>query len=136
MKFAAENVSVVSSRPLTAIVARVGASAIAVTVMVKVCAAVVATPPLAVPPSSWAVTVTVALPLAFAAGVKVSVPLALIAGWALKRALWVFVRVKLIVCVDSFVGPADRLVAKPLWVCAPASSATVTRYGEVEASEV
>ena len=126
MKFAAVKVNVVSFVPLSAIAASVGASFTAVTVMVKVWAALVATPPIAVPPVSWAVIVTVAVPLAFAAGVKVSVPLALIAGWALKRALLLLVIVRLTVCADSSVGPADRLVAKPLWVCAPASSATVT----------
>ena len=57
----------------------------------------VATPPFAVPPESWAVTVTVASPTTFKAGVKVSVPLALIAGWALKRALLVFVTLRLTV---------------------------------------
>ena len=103
----------------------VGASFAALSVMVKVCAAFVSTPPLAVPPLSWTVTVTVALPLAFAAGVKVSAPLAARAGWALKRALALFVRVKLNVWADSSAGPAEMLVAKPLWLCAPASSATV-----------
>ena len=89
----------------------VGASFTGVTVIVKVCAALVATPPLAVPPESAATTVTVAVPLAFAAGVKVSVPLALIAGCTLKRALALFVTVKLTVCVDSFVGPELMAVA-------------------------
>ena len=60
--------------------------------MVKV-EVLVSTPPLAVPPLSWATTVTVALPKALAAGVKVSVPLVLIAGWALKRLLLLFVTV-------------------------------------------
>ena len=73
--------------------------------MGKVCAALVSTPPLAVVPLSWVVTDTVAVPLAFAAGVKVSVPLALIAGCTLKRALLLFVTVKLTVWDDSFVGP-------------------------------
>ena len=107
----------------------VGASFDAISVIINVCAALVATPPLAVPPVSWAITVTVAVPLAFAAGVKVSVPPALMAGWALKRALVVFVTVKLTVCADSSAGPAEMLAAKPLWVCAPASSATVRTYG-------
>ena len=57
-----------------------GASLTAVTVIVKVCVALVSTPPLAVPPLSWIVTVTVAVPTAFAAGVKVSVPVGLTAG--------------------------------------------------------
>lgn len=59
-------------------------SATGVTVMVKVCGALVSTPPLAVRPVSYAVTVTVALPLAFNAEVKVSVPSAARAGWALR----------------------------------------------------
>ena len=48
---------------------KLGASLTAVTVMVKVWVALVSTPPLAVPPSSWMLTVTVAVPLALAAGV-------------------------------------------------------------------
>ncbi len=48
---------------------KLGASFTAVTVIVNVCAALVSTPPLAVPPSSWILTVTVAEPLALAAGV-------------------------------------------------------------------
>ena len=48
---------------------KLGASLTAVTVIVKVCAALVSTPPLAVPPLSCSVTVTVAVPLALAAGV-------------------------------------------------------------------
>ena len=48
---------------------KLGASLTAVTVIVKVCVALVSTPPLAVPPSSVIVTVTVAVPLALAAGV-------------------------------------------------------------------
>jgi hypothetical protein len=96
----------------------------------------VSAPPLAVRPVSWAVTVTVAVPLAFVAVVKVSVPAAPIAGWALKRELLLFVTVKLTVWADSSAGPAEMLVAKPLWLCAPASSATVRAYGEEEPSEV
>ena len=46
-----------------------GASLTAVTVIVKVCGGEVSLPPFAVPPLSFAVTVTVALPLAFDAGV-------------------------------------------------------------------
>jgi hypothetical protein len=93
-------------------------------VIVKVCA-LVATPLFAVPPVSWAVTVTVALPVVLP-GVKVSVPSAASAGWTLKRLLLVFVRVKLQVCADSSAGPAEMLVAKLLWLCAPAFGATVT----------
>ena len=39
------------------------------TEIVKVCAALVSWPPLAVPPLSWTCTVTVAVPLAVVAGV-------------------------------------------------------------------
>jgi hypothetical protein len=39
------------------------------TTIVKACGALVSEPPFAVPPSSWAVTVTVAAPFASAAGV-------------------------------------------------------------------
>jgi hypothetical protein len=46
-----------------------GASFIAVTVIVKVCALLVSEPPLATPPSSLSTTVSVAEPLALAAGV-------------------------------------------------------------------
>src|SRR6516225_5734194 len=53
------------SAPLT----KLGASFTGVTVIVNVCGALVSTPPLAVPPSSWARTVTVAHPLASGAGV-------------------------------------------------------------------
>ena len=48
---------------------KLGASLTAVTAMLKVCAAEVSTPPLAVPPLSWACTVTTALPSALAASV-------------------------------------------------------------------
>ena len=60
--------------------------ALLVTVRVKVCGALVSTPPLAVPPLSMAVTVTVATP-GVLPGVKVSVPSLAIAGWVVKRAL-------------------------------------------------
>ena len=52
----------------------------AVIVIVNVCGADVSTPPLAVPPSSCATTVTVAVPLAFGAEVYVSVPFEATAG--------------------------------------------------------
>ena len=57
------------SRDCGAIAPMVGASLTAVTVIVNVGGAVLSTPPFAVPPSSCAVTVTVAVPFAFAAGV-------------------------------------------------------------------
>ena len=65
------------------------------TVMLKVCGALVSVPPLAVPPSSWMRTVTVAAPLAPNPGVKVRVPVGLTAGWAEKRALLSLLTMKL-----------------------------------------
>ena len=53
---------------------KLGTSFTAVTLITNVCAALVSTPPLAVPPLSCKRTVIVALPLAFAAGVKVRLP--------------------------------------------------------------
>ncbi len=53
---------------------KLGAELMRLTVIVKVCAADVSTPPLAVPPLSCSKTVTVAVPKAFSAGVYVSVP--------------------------------------------------------------
>ena len=71
---------------------KLGASFTPVMAMVKV-VVLVSTPPPAVPPLSWATTVTVAVPKALAAGVKVSVPFVPMAGWALKRLLLSFVTV-------------------------------------------
>ena len=81
------------------------------TVTVRVRATLVFVPPLAVPPLSMAVMVSVATPLAFGAGVYVSVPLAAMAGWMLKRAALSLVTLKLTVCEDSFVGPVVIAVA-------------------------
>src|SRR5437764_311703 len=66
---------------------KVGASLTAVTLIRKVCAALVSLPPLAVPPLSFRTIVIVELPLAFGAGVNVRVPLAEIAGCVENRAL-------------------------------------------------
>ena len=49
---------------------KLGASLTGVTLMVKVCGALVSTPPLAVPPSSWMRTVTVAEPDCSLSGVS------------------------------------------------------------------
>ena len=103
--------------------ATTGASFTGVTVRRKVCGALVSTPLLFVPPLSCAMTVTVAVPVAFVAGVKVSVPLAASAGGTLKRASLLLVTVKESVWVPPSLSL--RLLAKPLTVCAPASSATV-----------
>ena len=54
---------------------KLGASFTGFTVMVKVFVSLVSSPPLAVPPSSWSVTLIVAAPLALSAGMKLSVPL-------------------------------------------------------------
>ena len=72
-----------------------GASLTAFTVIVNVTAALVSSPPLAVPPSSLSETVTVAEPFAFAAGSKVSVPSAAIAGCVENNALLSLLTVKL-----------------------------------------
>ena len=80
--------------------------------MVKVWDAEVSTPPLAVPPLSFRVTVMVAEPLASGAGVKVRVPPAVMAGCALKRAVLLALTVKVRVWLDSFAGPALMFVAQ------------------------
>src|SRR5262249_55190968 len=49
-------------------------SVVGVTAIVKVCGALVSTPPFATPPSSCAVTPMTAVPLAFGASVNVNVP--------------------------------------------------------------
>src|SRR3954469_7395522 len=94
------------------------------TVIVNVCAALVSTPPLAVPPLSCAVTVTVADPVAPAADVKVSVPVADTAGWAENSAVLLLVTMKFTVCALSLDAPALIAVAHALdW--APPSTVTV-----------
>ncbi len=95
------------------------------TVIVKVCGALVSTPPLAVPPLSWMRTVTIALPEALAAGVYVSAPAGLIAGWALNRPLLSLLTRKSTTWPASFDGPALIAVAQPAILAAPESSATV-----------
>src|SRR4029079_18222843 len=102
-----------------------GASLTGVIVIVNVWIALVSKPPLAVPPSSWIRTLTVAVPLAFSAEVYVSVPLAATAGWLLKRALLLFVTMKSTAWLDSLAGRALTAVAQPAAVCGPASSAFV-----------
>ena len=113
-----------TSAPLT----KLGASLTAVTLITKLCVALVSTPPSAVPPLSLMRTVRVAVPLALAAGVKVRSPLApLTAGAALNKAALLLLTIsKLSVCADSQAAPALRAVAHPATVCAAASSSTVT----------
>src|SRR3954453_3810326 len=96
-----------------------------VTKMVKVTDGDVSAPPFAVPPSSWAATVTDALPFAFAAGVKVSVPSGAIDGCTLKSALLLLVAAKVTLCDDSLAGPGLMLVAHGAEE-GPESSFTVT----------
>ena len=99
--------------------------AVASMVIVKVCGALVSTPPLAVPPLSCTVTVTVAVPLADGFGVKVSVPFAAMAGCAVKSALFVTEAAKLTVCHTSRAGPGEILVAKLAVVLAPEFAGTL-----------
>ena len=82
-------------------------------------------PPSAVPPSSWAVIVTCAVPCAPDAGVNVSVPPGLTAGWAANSELLSLLVVKAIACDDSSAGPGVMCVAQPPTVCAGSSSRTV-----------
>src|SRR5438270_836767 len=97
---------------------KLGASLTEVTVMVKVWAALVSTPPLAVPPLSCSWTVTVAVPLALAASVEVSVPLtAETVGCAEKSALLVLLTMKFSAWPLSSDGPAEMAVAQPATVC-------------------
>src|SRR5439155_22553725 len=106
-KSEAQSLDVVRSLPRC----RAGGSLSSVTLMAKVCAAEVSTPPFAVPPSSCAAMVTVAMPFAFGAGVKVSVPLAPTVGCAEKSVLSLLLTLKLTVCDDSF-GPGEIAVAQ------------------------
>ena len=88
-------------------------------VMANVCATLVSTPPLSVPPLSCATTVTVAVPLASGAGVKVSVPSAAMAGWLLKRPLLLLTTRNATVWAASPGGPARMFVAKFSVLLAP-----------------
>ena len=82
-------------------------------------------PPWAVPPSSCAVTLTVAVPFAFAAGVKLRVPFDATDGAELKRADASTLVENVTVWVDSLAAPGEIEVAQPAIVIAPASSSTV-----------
>ena len=92
------------------------------TVMVKVWGAEVSLPPLAVPPLSFRVTVTLATPLAFAAGVKVRVPAELMVGGVLKREGLSLVTRKMRVWLASSAGPGEMAVAQFGTVMDPGSS--------------
>ena len=94
-------------------------------VIVNVRAGLVSTPPFPVPPSSAAVTVTVATPSVSAAGVYVSVPSGATAGWTLNSAALLALTENDTPCDDSFAGPCERSVAQPETACGPASSSAV-----------
>src|SRR5258705_545642 len=99
-----------------------GPSFTGVTAMVNVCGALVSSPTLAVPPPSDSITLTVATPVALAASVYVRVAWAARGGWPLKRALLLFVTLKVTDCPDSSAGPALIDVAQLGMLCAGASS--------------
>src|SRR5207248_1002324 len=99
-----------------------GASLTPVTLIVNVCAVEVSLPPFAVPPSSCATTVTVALPNALAAGTKLSTPLGETDGCTAKRAALPFETWKATLWPDSF-GPAEIALAHAA-AYAPESSLT------------
>ena len=100
----------------------VGASLTAVTLIVKVCAALSA----GGAPSSTALSVIVDVPWALAAGVYVSVPVDDTAGAVENSAAFVLpVIVNVTVWPASPAGPGLIAVAQAATDCAPASSATV-----------
>ena len=88
-----------------------GVSFTAFTVISKVWLGEVSSPPLAVPPLSDRLTVTVALPLALAAGVNVNCPVAPMLGWLANRPLLSLETLKLRVC-DVSGSPSLMLVAQ------------------------
>ena len=99
---APESSSTVTSAPLV----KLGGSLTPVTVILKVCTTDVSTPPLAVPPSSLSLTLTVATPKAFLAGVKVSVPVAgSIVGSSANNSGLSTVTTNVAFCPDSLAGP-------------------------------
>src|ERR1043166_6331686 len=83
-----------------------------VIVMVKVWAALVSSPPLAVPPLSCSVTLTSAVPSRPGAGVKMRVPPDSTAGGLRKRDGLSFITWKATVCSASLVGPERMAVAQ------------------------
>ncbi len=68
------------------------------TVIVKLCGALVSTPPFAVPPSSCSRTVTFATPIWLGASVKVNVPLGATAGCTENGAVLSLVTMKFSAC--------------------------------------
>ena len=105
---------------------KLGALFTPVTVIVKLSAGDVSTPPFAVPPLSWSASVIVAVPLVLAAGVYVSVPVGDTAGPALKSDGFVLpVMLNVRVCADSLAGPELMAIAQGVTVCGPAFSSTI-----------
>jgi hypothetical protein len=91
------------------------------TVTVKVCGALVSTPPCAVPPLSWRRTVTWATLLTPGVGVNVNVPFESIAGCTRNIAGLSLLTMKFRLCPDSFGAPALMAVAQPVIVFMPVS---------------
>ena len=113
MKLAAVKARVVSSVPLTLMLAKAGASSTGVKTTLNWLSNVaeaLSTPTLAVPPSSRTTMVTVAVPLAFVAVVKVNVPSAAIAGWVANRLVLLLLNTKLMACEASLAGPTEVAV--------------------------
>src|SRR5665213_2067544 len=96
------------------------------TVIVNVCGALVFWPPLAVPPLSTAITVTVATPFELAVGVNVNVPVGLMAGCTANRALLLLLTMSVTDCAASSGGPGLMFVRKPLNELRPLFSNTAT----------
>src|SRR5262245_30145598 len=97
----------------------------AVTVMVKVCAALVLTFGATPDPLSLSVTVTVATPCAFGAGVYVKSPDALMVCCALNNAVLLLLTFLHAVFLIYSGSPLLIDVAQPATLWAPASSLTV-----------
>ena len=119
-------VSTVSSSVVTASSTATGGSLTAPTLITTVCGAEVLAPPLAVPPLSDSVQVSVVVPETSGWSVNVSVPVAgSMAGRTANRAALVLpVRVKVRTWPASSVGPALIPVAHPMTVVSPLSSTT------------
>ena len=99
-------------------------SGIALMTIVNVWLPLVSEPPLAVPPSSDRLTVTVAAPIASTADVYVRLPAALMAGWLEKRPLLLLDTLKVSDWAASSAGPSLSAVAHPFTVWAPEFSLT------------
>jgi hypothetical protein len=100
---------------------KVGASLTSLTLMVKVCSAVVSFPSFSIPPLSFSLTVTVAVPLLLSLDLKVRLPSGVIVGWFSNKSLLSLVTSKLRVCSASSTGPLERLLAQPTISLTPKS---------------